>query len=87
MTRFLHILNMSSPPGLRTADHRAEQRRQLLGLAALALRRPQRTRHASQVHGGEKASGAAIASWTADFFIPFALLKPLGDLPPSPWTT
>ena len=41
-----------------------------------------RTRHATSVQGGEKQSGAAINGWTAEFFIPYALLKPLGNVPP-----
>ncbi|MCC5927658.1 MAG: carbohydrate-binding family 9-like protein [Cyclobacteriaceae bacterium] len=32
---------------------------------------------ATSVRGGEKESMAAIESWTAEFFIPFELLKPL----------
>jgi hypothetical protein len=46
-----------------------------------------RTRHATSVQGGKKESGAEITSWTAEFYIPFALLKPLGQVPPSPGTT
>lgn len=42
-----------------------------------------RTRHATSVQGGKKESGAEIASWMAEFYIPFALLKPLGKIPPS----
>ncbi len=45
-----------------------------------------RTRHATSVRGGEKKSGAAIRGWTAEFFIPYALLKPLGNVPPKPGT-
>ena len=45
-----------------------------------------RTRHATSVQGGEKKSGAAIRGWTAEFFIPYALLKPLGNVPPKPGT-
>ncbi|MGB3851191.1 MAG: carbohydrate-binding family 9-like protein [Tunicatimonas sp.] len=45
-----------------------------------------RTRHATSVRGGEKKSGAKIDGWTAEFFIPYALLKPLGNVPPQPGT-
>ena len=50
-----------------------------------------RTRHATSVQGIEKKSGAAISGtaisgWTAEFFIPYALLKPLGNVPPQPGT-
>lgn len=44
------------------------------------------TRHATSVQGGKKESMAAISSWTAEFFIPYALLKPLGNVPPQPGT-
>lgn len=46
-----------------------------------------RTRHATSVQGGEKESGAEITSWMAEFYIPYALLTPLGNVPPSSGTT
>lgn len=46
-----------------------------------------RTRHATSVTGGKKESGATISTWTAEFFIPFALLKPLQNVPPQKGTT
>jgi len=45
-----------------------------------------RTIHATSVQGGEKKSGASISGWTAEFFIPYALLKPLGNVPPQKGT-
>jgi hypothetical protein len=42
----------------------------------------QRVRHATSVRGGEKQSGAAISGWTAEFFIPFSVMKPLVQAPP-----
>lgn len=45
-----------------------------------------RTRHATSVEGGEKQSGASISGWMAEFFIPFELLMPLGNVPPQPGT-
>lgn len=44
------------------------------------------TRHMTSVQGGEKQSGAAIAGWMAEFYIPYALLKPLGNVPPQSGT-
>jgi hypothetical protein len=38
-----------------------------------------RTRHATAVEGGEKKSLAGISSWSAEFFIPFKLLRPLNN--------
>jgi hypothetical protein len=36
------------------------------------------------VEGGPAEAGAAIGSWSAELFIPFALLTPLENVPPSP---
>ncbi|MCF6360853.1 MAG: carbohydrate-binding family 9-like protein [Cyclobacteriaceae bacterium] len=38
--------------------------------------------HQTAVQGGSKKSGASIKSWTGDFFIPFSLLLPIGQMPP-----
>ncbi len=42
--------------------------------------------HQTAVQGGSKESGASITSWTGEFFIPFSLLLPLGQMPPEPGT-
>ena len=39
------------------------------------------------IQGGMKASGSAAKGWTAEFFIPYALLAPLANVPPKPGTT
>ncbi len=41
-----------------------------------------KTRHATSVKGGKKVSYSKISSWTAEFFIPFKLLRPLSNIPP-----
>jgi len=41
-----------------------------------------RIRRATSVRGGPKASLAAVEAWTAEFCIPFALLRGLGNTPP-----
>ena len=41
-----------------------------------------KTRHATAMRGGAKKPGAKIEGWTAEFFIPFALLQGLGNTPP-----
>lgn len=46
-----------------------------------------KTQHATTVRGGEKKSGAAVKSWTAEFFIPFKLLRPLQNIHPRRGTT
>jgi len=40
------------------------------------------TRRAASVRGGVKAPQETITAWAAEFFIPFALLKGLGNVPP-----
>ncbi|MEM9834323.1 MAG: carbohydrate-binding family 9-like protein [Bacteroidota bacterium] len=44
------------------------------------------TRHATSVQGGQRESMAKVSGWTAEFFIPYALLKPLGNVPPQAGT-
>lgn len=46
-----------------------------------------KVRKATHILGGEKTSGAAITGWRAEVFIPYALLTPLGNVPPAPRTT
>lgn len=41
---------------------------------------------ATAIRGGEKKSGAAIEGWTAEIFVPYVLLTPLGNVPPKPGT-
>ena len=43
-----------------------------------------KTRHATSVKGGEKKSNSRVSSWTAEFFIPYKLLRPLKNVPPEP---
>jgi hypothetical protein len=45
-----------------------------------------KTRHATTVRGGEKKSNAAISAWTAEFFIPYKLLRPLENIIPKSGT-
>jgi hypothetical protein len=39
---------------------------------------------ATSVQGGTKTSGSSATGWTAEFFIPHALLLPLENVPPQP---
>jgi hypothetical protein len=41
---------------------------------------------AVHISGGEQKSGADIAGWTAEVFIPYELLTPLSNVPPKPGT-
>ena len=41
-----------------------------------------KTRHATSI----QKNGNQVTSWTAEFFIPFALLKPMSNVPPVPGT-
>ncbi|HEX2969376.1 MAG TPA: carbohydrate-binding family 9-like protein [Bacteroidales bacterium] len=42
--------------------------------------------HATSVRGGEKKSMAGVSAWTAEFFFPWKLLKPLNNNIPQPGT-
>ncbi len=41
-----------------------------------------KVQHATSVRGGSKDSYASVSGWTAEFFIPFKLLSPMGQVPP-----
>jgi hypothetical protein len=43
-------------------------------------------RRATSVRGGPKLPGATITGWSAEFFIPFALMQGMGNVPPKPGT-
>lgn len=45
-----------------------------------------KTRHKTATAGGPRESNASITQWTAEFFIPFKLLRPLMNIPPTPGT-
>jgi hypothetical protein len=45
-----------------------------------------RTRKAVHIEGGPQQSGAAVAGWRAEIFVPYDLLKPLQNVPPKPGT-
>jgi len=45
-----------------------------------------KTKKKTAVSGGEKKSGAKISGWTAEVFVPYALLEPLANVPPKPGT-
>ncbi|MFP4093153.1 MAG: carbohydrate-binding family 9-like protein [Cyclobacteriaceae bacterium] len=45
-----------------------------------------KTRHQTSVEGGKKTPMAKVKSWKAEFFIPYALLNPLGQVPPQKGT-
>ena len=36
------------------------------------------------IQGGEQSSGSPATGWTAEFFVPYALLAPLQNVPPKP---
>lgn len=41
-----------------------------------------KTKHLTSAEGGETKSGSKVKSWYAEFFIPYALLNPLPNVPP-----
>ena len=59
---------------------------QFLGWRPWHYEKNRATRKATSVTGGQKQSGAAIQGWRAEFFIPYALLRPLQNVPPKPGT-
>jgi hypothetical protein len=59
---------------------------QFLGWRPWHYEKNRTTRKATSVNGGQKQSGAAIQGWRAEFFIPYALLRPLQNVPPKPGT-
>jgi cellulose/xylan binding protein with CBM9 domain len=59
---------------------------QFLGWRPWHYERERLTRKATSITGGAKTSNAAIQGWRAEFFIPYALLKPLQNVPPAPGT-
>jgi len=46
-----------------------------------------RVQRATHVRGGERASHADVTGWSAEFYIPFALLAGLGNTPPERGST
>ncbi|MEJ2637419.1 MAG: carbohydrate-binding family 9-like protein, partial [Calditrichia bacterium] len=58
----------------------------LLGWRPWHYEGDRRTQHETGIQGGEKKSGADISGWTAEFFIPYKLLEPLGNMPPKSGT-
>jgi hypothetical protein len=59
---------------------------QFLGWRPWHYERDRLTRKATSVTGGPKQPHAAIAGWRAEFFIPYALLRPLQNVPPTAGT-
>jgi hypothetical protein len=59
---------------------------QFLGWRPWHYERDRATRKATTIAGGPKESQASIQGWRAEFFFPYALLKPLQNVPPKPGT-
>jgi cellulose/xylan binding protein with CBM9 domain len=59
---------------------------QFLGWRPWHYERDRLTRKATSIIGGPKQPHAAIQGWRAEFFIPYALLRPLQNVPPKPGT-
>lgn len=47
---------------------------------------PRKTRKATSVTGGPKQARAQVTGWKAEVFLPYDLLKPLGNVPPKSGT-
>ena len=59
---------------------------QFLGWRPWHYEKDRLIRKATSVTGGPKESNAAIQGWRAEFFIPYAVLRPLQSVPPKPGT-
>ena len=59
---------------------------QFLGWRPWHYERDRLTRRATSTIGGPKEPRASIQGWRAEFFIPYALLRPLQNVPPNPGT-
>ncbi|HJZ74505.1 MAG TPA: carbohydrate-binding family 9-like protein [Vicinamibacterales bacterium] len=59
---------------------------QFLGWRPWHYERDRLTRKATATIGGPKQPHADIEGWRAEFFIPYALLRPLQNVPPKPGT-
>jgi hypothetical protein len=59
---------------------------QFLGWRPWHYEGERRTRKATATIGGPKQPQAAIEGWRAEFVIPYALLRPLQNVPPKPGT-
>ncbi len=59
---------------------------QFLGWRPWHYEGDRRTRKATSIIGGPKEPNATIEGWRAEVFIPYALLKPLQNVPPRPGT-
>ena len=59
---------------------------QFLGWRPWDYEGSRKIRKAVSVVGGPAKSGASITRWTAEVFVPYDLLRPLQNVPPSPGT-
>jgi hypothetical protein len=59
---------------------------QFLGWRPWHYERDRRTRKATSIRDGRRESNAPIGGWRAEVFIPYALLRPLQNVPPKPGT-
>lgn len=57
-----------------------------LGWRPWHYERDRKIQKATAIVGGEKAAGAKATGWTAEIFVPYALLTPLGNVPPKSGT-
>jgi Carbohydrate family 9 binding domain-like len=57
---------------------------EFLGWRPWHYEKDRRVRKATSVTGGPKQSHASVRGWRAEFFIPYALLRPLPNVPPEP---
>nr|WP_295868316.1 carbohydrate-binding family 9-like protein [uncultured Chitinophaga sp.] len=64
----------------------SNQQNDLAGWQPFHYGEDRRTLHATAIQGGEKKGGATVNGWTAEFFIPYKLLRPLNNAHPTAGT-
>ena len=81
---YLRIRDLAAQP--RAADPDSEFRRPVPRLASLGLRKGSRDTEGDQHHWRAERVRCGIQGWRAEFFIPYALLRPLQNVPPKAGT-
>jgi hypothetical protein len=77
-------LNFELP--ILVSNFTSNQREDIVRWQPFHYDRDRQTHHATDIQGGEKRSNAIITGWTAEFFIPYKLLRPLNNIIPKSGT-
>jgi hypothetical protein len=86
-TQHLYLEYELSPLGMQLPLLVPNHGGQFMGWIPWNVGGDRQIRRATAIRGGEKSPGAAVTGWSAEFFIPFALMRGLRNVPPTPGTT